>query len=128
MNDLDTLMSSWLDAKSSERKATATRIGVENSILAIHKAPEEGSETLSTKNYKATLTQNINRKIDERKASQIIRELPDGLTPINIVESMKLDILGLRWLQKQEPGMYRIFCECLTEKKTKVNFKIEVIK
>jgi hypothetical protein len=125
---IEALMKQWIEAKQSEKAATGKRREIEQQLESVLVSlPDEGTETVKTKNLKLTVKQNINRKIDERKARQVCNELPDGLCPINWVEIPKLDITGLRWLKTNEPGLYKIFSDCLTEKKAKLNFNVEVI-
>ena len=125
---IEELMKQWLDAKQAEKAATGKRRGIEQELEnVLVSIPNEGTETVKTKNLKLTVKQNINRKIDERKARQVFGELPKGLCPINWVETPKLDITGYRWLKTNEPGLFLIFSDCLTEKKAKLSFQVEVV-
>lgn len=125
---IEKAMKQWLDCKQAEKKATYQRKLAEKELEKIVKIPDEGSETIKTASFKLTVKQSVTRKIDERKARQIFNEMPEGLTPINWIETAKLDLVGYRWLKENEPGLFKIFSDCITEKKGKANFNVEEIR
>jgi len=126
MNEKEQLLADWLEAKQEERKATKTRVEIEEQILALIPAPDEGSKTESVGDMKVTLTQRINRKVDDKAWSIIREEIPEEIRPIEIIESLKIDNRGLKWLEENEPGYYKLVCKCITEKPAKVGVKVEV--
>jgi hypothetical protein len=122
-----TLYQQWLDAKAAEKAATAVRIAVEDQILMQHPPPEEGQNTFDEDGFKVVVKQEINRKLDDKAWEMVRDQIPEKLRPIEYVESLKLDVKGLRWLRENEPGFYKLVAQCVTEKPSKPNIKIERI-
>jgi hypothetical protein len=115
----------WLDAKAAEKEATAKRIEIENHILQQHTPPQEGQSTFEVGNYKMVIKQEVNRKLDDKAWEMIKDQIPEKLRPVEYVETIKLDVKGLHWLQINEPGYYKLVAQCVTEKPAKPNIKIE---
>ncbi len=122
----DPLYTAWLEAKAKERAATAARIRAEEEILKIHPCPEEGQEKFHDEEGNCcTIKQTITRKVDAKAFSLIRDQIPEALRPVEFVEEIKLDLKGYRWLQEHEPGYFKLFCSCVTEKSGKPNITIE---
>lgn len=125
---IDPIYRHWLEAKAKERAATAERIRVEDAILLQHPCPKEGQERYTDSDGNAcVIKQTITRKVDAKAYSTIRDIIPEALRPIEIVEEIKLDMKGYRWLEEHEPALFKRFCTCLIEKAGKPNIHIEEI-
>lgn len=122
------LCAELISAKQDEQKANDYRVSIEREIVNITGLPDEGSETHDAADYKVRVEQKINRKVDEKKWALISDQIPEAIRPISIVETIKVETAGVRWLKENEPGYYKLLCECMTESPAKPAVKVEVKK
>lgn len=116
-------MQDWLSAKAVEDNAKEARIAAEEAVVAILGCKEEGSETHKQYGYKVTITGRVNRTIDQSAWDSVADKIPSHLSPIKYKPA--LDLKGLRYLQQNEPGIYRIAAEAITATPGKPSVKIE---
>lgn len=123
----------WNLAKKDEKQATKNRIEIEKKILARLEEigevlPDEGDRTYSNGTLKITLGSKLNRKItDEKRLLELASDIPEDLQPWKVVETVKLDTKGMRWIVENEPGMARLLSEVIEEKPAKVSVKISEV-
>ena len=127
MQIIEKLAADFLTAKNNEALATEQRVKIEQEIITLLGLPEEGSKTHNAGIYKVVTSQRINRKVDPKKWSIISSGIPEQLRPISIVEEIKIDSKGLRWLKENEQGYYKLMCEAMEETPAKPSVKVEVI-
>ena len=120
------LCGALLAAKAIEAKATEERIAVEQEIIAISGLPEEGSRTADVPGYKIRIEQTIKREIDDKVWADIGPQIPEILRPVSVIEKLKIDAKGVRYLKEKEPGYYKLLCRAMTEKPAKPSVKVEV--
>lgn len=118
-----TLYEQWLSAKAEEDAARQRRIDLESDIVSEHGCKEEGSATHHADGYKITITGKMNRTLDRGAWESIAPTIPEHLRPVEYKPS--LDVKGLRYLQQNEPELYRIASEAITAKPGKAAVKIE---
>lgn len=124
--EMEALVKTLTKAKRKEDESRLARIEAEEAIIkALGGTPIEGTATHNVGGYKVKVEQRINRKIDERKYHAIKDEIPEALRPISIVETLKIDTAGLRWLKENEPGYWKILADAITETPAKPSVKIE---
>lgn len=112
----------WLKAKDSEEKAKLERIAFEEELIAILGNKEEGSKTHTFDDYKITITGRLSRKIDWKAYEAIKGNIPESLRP----EKTVLDETGVKYLQNNEPQIYKILAPALTVEKAKTGVSIKV--
>ena len=128
MNRIDELSAAWRAAKMAEDQSRELRIDIEGRIIEeLGGAPDEGSKTHTAPNGdKITLAQAITRKVDDERWVDIRDKLPDNLRGvIEAKTSYSVDKTGIEWLKVNEPGYYRLVCQCFTEKPNKISIKIK---
>lgn len=125
---LDALCQQLLEAKTTESKANEDRIAIEAKIIALVGIPDEGAATHDTKEFKLRVEQRITRKLDERKWILVRDQIPEGIRPVTIEETFKIDTKGVHWLRDNEPGYYKLMCQAMEEKPSKPSVKVEVMK
>lgn len=114
MNDLETLAHQWREAKAAETAANKARIEIESQMIALTGCKEEGSQTHDAGALKVTITGKLNRTLDRALWSEIERTIPKALRPVEYVP--RLDTKGLRYLENNEPDIYRTIAKALTVK------------
>lgn len=124
-SDLDTLSAAWMNAKKAEKKANEERVQIEEKIIALIGSKEEGSTTAKTDFFKVTTTGALDRKIDDDRA--LFEELPEEFAKRLLKWKADLSITELRYLQNNEPAIYKIVEKHLTTKPRKVGVKVEAI-
>jgi hypothetical protein len=124
---LEQLAARLLAVKKAERAATAERIRVEQEIINLTGLPDEGSKTQDAGRYKVTITQRINRSLDDRAWALVADKFPDAVKPVMFVPVAKIDPVGVRWLRQNKPDLFRFLATALTEKPAKPAVVVEVV-
>jgi hypothetical protein len=112
--------SDWMDAKNEETAANKRRLALEEELLSFLTTKTEGSESHQIGPYKVTLTGRLNRKVDW----ELVEELgvPDAISPVKY--KPELDLKGLRYLESNEPAIYKTFCKALTVEPAKTSVTV----
>jgi len=119
------LSQAWLDAKAAEDAARTQRVGIEEAIIARLGSREEGAQTHDLGDFKATITGVINRTLDKEVWESIKEKIAVDRRPV--AYEPKLDVSGVKWLQKNDPDTYRILAQALTIKPGKTNVKVTAV-
>ena len=124
---VDQLVADWIEAKRAEDVANKARIALEAEIIAAVGEPDEGSATHELiDGSKLTITAKITRTVDEAAWRQVMPMVPEALRPIQLVETAKLDVKGLRWLQEHRPEVYAVVAQAVTAKRAKTAVTLKV--
>ena len=117
----------WLNLKSEEERIKALREEIEKQIVTelAEFIPTEGQKTVKQDGCKVTLKQEIYRKLDEKALESLGDAIPNDLLPVKIKK--EVDNTGIKWLKEHEPGYYKLFAPCVTEKPGKIGVKVEVL-
>lgn len=126
--NIQTLCAALLAAKAEENAANDRRVEIEKEIISILGAPDEGAATHDAGTYKVKIDQRIIRKIDPKKYALIMDQIPEAIRPVTVVEELKVEAAGVRWLRENEPGYHKLLCDAMEEKPAKPSVKVEVIK
>ncbi len=119
------LSQKWLEYKSAEETAKARRIEIEEAIVTQLGVREEGSQTHDLGTHKIIVTGVINRTLDKEVWESIKEKIAEDRRPVTY--EPKLDVAGVKWLQKNDPDTYRVFAQALTIKPGKTNVKVTAI-
>lgn len=123
MNELDALAGFWAAAKEREEKARDERVEIEEKILALHPAKEEGSETFATPaGAKVTLTGKVTYKSDIERLTALTSGWPDELRPVKI--KTVADESMLKAIRSQRPDLWREIAPAIETKSAKTGVKI----
>ena len=110
-------------AKLEESFAEAKRIALEQELIALVGAKEEGAQTHEIGDFKVTITGRINRKIDWAIFDKdIASKIPESLHPVKV--KRELDETGVKYLANNEPQLYKILATALTVKPAKTSVTI----
>lgn len=116
----------WLlaNAKENEAIATAARLECETALIAaLGGAKEEGSKTHKLADFKVTVTGVLNRKIDLDAFDAIADKIPENLRPIKV--KREVDPAGCKYLERNEPEVWKLIAPCVTTKPGKTGCEIE---
>ena len=106
------------EARQVEREANERRVELEEELIALVGAREEGSKTHTIGDFKITITGKLNRKIDwEIFDDSIASQIPESLQPVKI--KRELDKTGVKYLANNEPQLYKLLSKALTIKPAK---------
>ena len=111
---LEKLADEWRKAKRAEDDARKARIAVEESIISHTGCKEEGSQTFEAGEWKVRVTGKLNRTLDRAAWESIAPTIPEAMRPVEYAP--KLDTKGLRYLENNEPEVYRRVCEAIVTK------------
>lgn len=112
--------SEWMDAKNEEIAANKRRLALEEELLSFLTTKTEGSESHQIGPYKVTLTGRLNRKVDWELVKTL--GVPDSLSPVKY--KPELDLKGFRYLESNEPEIYKTFCKALTVEPAKTSVTV----
>lgn len=127
MNIIDTLAEKIEAAKAREDAARAERIALEEDLLPLLTARNEGAITEHGDAYKVTVTYGVNRTLDAAALAAVKSELPAALFEQAIEYAPKLKLAGVRYLQNNEPQAYAVLAQALTAKPAKPSVRVERI-
>ena len=112
--------SDWMDAKNEEIAANKRRLEIEEEILSLVTSKTEGSESYQVGPYKVTLTGRLNRKVDWDMLPKL--GIPQEMLPLK--HKPELDLKGLRYLESNEPEIYKTFCKAMTIEPAKTSVTV----
>jgi len=117
MSTLESLADQWREAKRAEDEARDRRVEIESHIIEHTGVKEEGSQTHSAGDWKVKVTGKLNRKLDADAWAEIEPSIPEDLRPVSY--SPKLETKGLRYLEANEPDVYRMVARAIETKPAK---------
>ena len=122
----DDLVHQFVDAKHAEEGATKIRLGLEQRILALCPAQEEGATTTTLANgLKLTVTGKLNYKCADAKAmAEALAGWPANLIPVKT--EIKLDETGAKWLRANDPKAWAAVAQFVTVAPAKTAVSVKV--
>lgn len=124
MDAIDLLATEWAIAKDKEDAAKAERIDIEEKLLKLHPAKEEGSESFSTpRGAKITLTGRVTYKVDIDKLTSITAGWPDDLRPIKT--KVEADETRLKAIRAEAPKLWADIAPAVETKPAKTGVSIK---
>jgi len=114
------LISKWKELKALEVATIAERWEVEKAIEA-----KLGEGTHHVDGNKVVVRTMQNYKVDEKAWESIKDTIPERLRPVRYVEKVEADFKGVKWLEENEPGLWKIAAKAITVKPGKTQVKIE---
>lgn len=124
MESLDTLATQWHAAKRMEDKAREDRIKIEEAILKLHPAKEEGSETVTTRlGTKVKLTGKLIYKADVQQLEVLTASWPEEARPIKV--EVKADEAKLKAIRNDRPDLWKKIAGAVETKAAKTGVAIE---
>lgn len=110
----------WIEAKKAEIKANKDRVDLEDELIALLGAKEEGSKTHNIDDFKIAITGRLNRKVDWDVFDKL--GIPVDLQPVKI--KRELDLKGLRYLEDNEPSIYKKLAKAMTVEPAKTSVTV----
>jgi hypothetical protein len=121
---LEHLAERLFEAKNAEREATAARIEIEEEILILVPAREEGSDSrLLSNGLKLKTIGKLIYKVDLEKLIQLTAARPDGFKPVKT--ELKADDTILKAIRAQRPDLWREIADAITTKPAKTAVTVE---
>lgn len=125
MRTLEQIAEDLFQARLDERKANEQRVKLEEELIALVGAKDEGSQTHTIGDYKVIVEGKLIRKIDWDKFDKLVAsKIPVSLHPIKVVREE--DVAGIKYLALNEPAMYSILAKALTVKPAKTSVRISL--
>lgn len=110
------------EAKRVEREAEEKRIALEEELIAVLGKRDEGAKTHAVGDYKITITGRVNRKIDWDAFDVVSSKIPESLWPVK----RQLDVTGVKYLENNEPALYKVLAPALTVEPAKTTVTIKM--
>lgn len=125
-NPLEDLVDQWVAVKKEEDLAKLQRLALEERILALVPAREEGSDTTPLSNgFKVTTTGKLSYKADDLNAvREICRKWDAELVPIKTEH--KLDETGCKFLRRERPELWAQLAKAVTVTPAKTSISVKV--
>lgn len=123
MEAIELLAAKWRAAKAKEDAGRDERVDVEQQILALNPAREEGSQTITTPSgIKITTTGKLTYKADLAKVLEITKSWPQDAKPIKT--EVKVDESILKALREHSPDAWRQLAPAVTVTPAKTGVKV----
>lgn len=123
MEQIDMLAMKWSIAKQKEDAARDERVAIEQDILALNPAREEGSETFSTPNgVKITTTGKLTYKVDIEKLTALTGSWPSEARPLKT--EVKADESKLKVIRSESPSVWAQIADAITVTPAKTGIKV----
>lgn len=122
---VDALAFALEEAKEKERRATEARIQCEQDIINIIQPPLEGSHTEKTEYYSITTTGRLTRNLDADKLPEISGQIPRAIFDRVIRYKPNLNLTELRYIENNEPDIYKIIAEAITSSPAKTSVTVK---
>jgi hypothetical protein len=119
------LASEWVAKKATIKAMQDELIAIEQELLTMVDTVEDGSKTSKVDGYKITVKRPVNRTIDGEAWETVKDKIPAELWPVKI--KVTPDDSACKKLAKENPKLWMIASEAITEKEGKPNFTIEAI-
>lgn len=121
---LNDLVDKLIAAKALESKANKDRIAIEEKIVALVGAKEEGAQTTElSSGMKVTITGKLSYKADMAALQEICAKLPEEFRPIKT--EVKLDETGAKFLRANEPAIWAKLAKAITVKAAKTSVEVK---
>lgn len=121
---LDDLVDELIAAKALESRANKDRIAIEEKIVALIGAKEEGAQTTELDSgMKVTITGKLSYKADMAALQEICAKLPEEFRPIKT--EVKLDETGAKFLRANEPAIWAKLAKAITVKAAKTSVEVK---
>lgn len=118
------LAQDYIAAKAAEAKANKERVAIEEQLIALLGAKEEGSSTHELANgLKVTLTGKMSYKADMALLMSLAGALPENMRPIKM--EPKLDETGAKYLRNNEPEVWSMLAPAITVSPAKTSVTIK---
>lgn len=121
--DLEILVTDYQTAKAAEDTATAERRRLATLIADALEHPIEGSKTHTVGGVKVMVKGTVNRKVDWPLFLECCAMRPQIAPPY--IETQKLDMKGMQWVEENQPEFYRALCQAVTEKPGAVSVTVK---
>lgn len=123
MEAIELLATKWRAAKAKEDAGRDERVDVEQQILALSPAREEGSQTITTPSgIKITTTGKLTYKADLAKLLELTQSWPQDAKPIKT--EVKVDESILKALREHSPDAWRQLAPAVTITPAKTGVKV----
>lgn len=122
---MDVLARQWNAAKNREDAARNERIGIEDRMLKIHPAKEEGSETVTTEDgTKIKLTGKLIYKADVKQLEVLTASWPEEARPLKV--ETKADETKLKAIRQERPDLWKKIAIAVETKPAKTGVSVEM--
>ncbi|OYV96101.1 MAG: hypothetical protein B7Z62_08815 [Deltaproteobacteria bacterium 37-65-8] len=122
-SEINRIATALIAIKASEDAIKQHRIKLEEDLLALVAVKEEGSTSTETDLYKVKTTQRLIRKVDWDEFHTQTEKVSPELRPFKM--KPELDLVGLRYLEINEPEIYRLVIKAITTTPAKVGVVVE---
>lgn len=123
MPNIKVLAKRWITAKDMIKSLQEELLSIENELLPLVDSSEGGSKTSHLEGYKLTIKRPINRCFDLGQWAVVCAQIPQDLWPVET--KTVLDEKGCVWLKQNNPDLWKLASQAITEKPGKPGFTIE---
>ena len=124
MELIDQLTLQWQAAKQRETQARDDRVAVEDKILALYPAHEEGSTTVLTPSgTKIRTTGKLSYKVDLIALQSLTMDWPEDVRPVRM--KLEADETKLKAIRQESPKLWATIASAVTTKAAKTGVTIE---
>jgi len=121
---IDMLVEDLIAAKRVESEANKRRIAIEEQIIKMVGAKEEGATTTELANgLKVTITGKLSYSADMAALQELCAKVPEEFRPIKV--KTELDSTGCKFLRANEPVIWAKLSKAITMKPAKTSVEVK---
>lgn len=124
--EIDQAAQRWREAKVAEDVARERRIAAEAELAELIGVEAEGSTKRETPWFNVTTTGKVNRTLDPTALDAVREHVPAPIFDRVIQYRPQLNLRELRYVEANEPDVYRELARAITAKPAKPTVKVEV--
>lgn len=125
---LEDIVHQYINAKAAEEGARRIRVALEERILDMHPAPDEGSTTTALGNgFKLSVVAKLSYKCDDpREVAEACVGWGWEPSMVPVKTRLELDETGCKWLRHNEPQAWAQLSRLVTVKPMKTTVSVRV--
>lgn len=125
MDRIDDLAYALECARANLEDAREQVEDAERALLALVPFELEGSKTTTSPHYKITTTGKLTRTVDAEQLERVRAVVPPAIFQRVVRMKPDLSLRDLRYIEANEPDLYRAFALAITTKPAKTSIKVE---
>ena len=117
------MASMWLQIKSTIRNATGALHALEQDMLPFLEQKDYGQATTEAGDFRVKVRNSKNYKVDKEVLEEVARDVDPRLIPLKT--KTEIDATQIRYLELNEPQIWRRISEAFTSTPAKPGFVVE---
>lgn len=125
MSNIEALAADWIETKKAINAAQKKLLAIDNQLIEALGAQEEGAETHEVGDLKVVITGKLTRTLDPIAWDSVKNRIDHAMWPV--ATKVAIDLKGVRYLQNNEPDIWKQINTAFTTKPAKTAVAVKVV-